>query len=67
MSNLCVVSEAAAIIGCTPANIRALERSGRLRAEKTATGIRLFTLEDVNKLAEERASAKEQKQAAKAA
>lgn len=63
MSKLCVVSEAAAIVGCTPANIRALERAGRLQAERTSNGIRLFKREDIEAFAQERNQAKEQKTA----
>jgi DNA-binding transcriptional MerR regulator len=47
-------SEAARILGLTPASVRAIERAGKLPALKTVTGVRLFELEEVERLAEAR-------------
>ena len=58
LSEFCATSEAATIIGCTPANIRALERAGKLQAEKTAKGMRLFKRSEVEAYAKERAESK---------
>ena len=54
MSTFMMASEVAEVLGCTPANVRALERAGRLRAERTKTGVRIFRVEDVERLAAER-------------
>jgi excisionase family DNA binding protein len=49
------VSEVAARVGLTPATVRALERSGRLKAlVRTARGLRLFSPEEVERFLRER-------------
>jgi DNA-binding transcriptional MerR regulator len=48
-------SEAAKIIGCTPANVALLEKSGKLPvAVKTPSGVRLFDEKEVKRFAVER-------------
>jgi len=47
--------EAARILDLSPAMVRLLERNGRLPAVKTASGVRLFDVRDVRRLADERA------------
>jgi len=51
---LLVKSEAARLLGVTPASVRALEIAGQLPAIKTPTGVRLFREADVLALAERR-------------
>jgi len=51
------VSEAARLLGMSGDWVRLQEKTGKLRAIKSAGGIRLFVLEDVQKLAAERQSA----------
>ena len=47
--------DAARILGVAPATVRLMAQTGRLRiAETTKSGIRLFTHEDVQALAETR-------------
>jgi excisionase family DNA binding protein len=53
------VSEAAAILKCSPDLVRYFERNGRLAAIKTERGWRLFRREDVERLATDRASRQE--------
>lgn len=60
-------SEVAKRLECSPDNVRRLEREGKLPAEKTSSGQRLFNSTIVDHLAQERTQAKIQKQAAKAA
>jgi excisionase family DNA binding protein len=50
-------------LGCSTERVRQLEREGKLPAEKTARGQRIFRTEDVERLAIER----EQRQKAKTA
>jgi DNA-binding transcriptional MerR regulator len=64
---LMTTNEVALRLGCSAENVRVLERTGKLQVEKTQTGRRIFKSEDVDRLAQERAQAREQKQAAKAA
>jgi excisionase family DNA binding protein len=54
-------TEVALRLQCSAENVRVLERSGKLPAEKTATGRRIFQSEDVDRLAKERTKAKVQK------
>jgi DNA-binding transcriptional MerR regulator len=56
-----LTSDVAKLLNCTPANVRHLERVGRLYAEKTVTGVRLFDRNEVETLISERAKTKEQK------
>jgi len=48
--------DAAKILNVTPNTVRDLERRGRLPAERTASGTRLFKQADVERLAAERAA-----------
>lgn len=57
-------TDAAHRLGCSAERVRQLEREGKLSAERMANGQRVFLIEDVERLAEERAR---QKQAASAA
>jgi excisionase family DNA binding protein len=50
------VSEAARILILSPDGVRRLERVGQLPAHRTTTGVRLFMLSDVLRLAEKRAA-----------
>ena len=50
------VGDAARIIGVVPATIRLWERQGKLPAQRTASGIRLFSQADVEHLAAQRSS-----------
>ena len=54
MGQLLSVADAARLPGVVPATVRHMERSGRLPAERTAGGMRLFRREDVERLAAER-------------
>jgi excisionase family DNA binding protein len=63
---LLTTSEAAKCLQCSADNVRLLERAGRLPATKTSTGQRIFNSDDVERLAQERAQAKEQKAASAA-
>ena len=49
-----LTSEVARINAVAPETVRLWERSGRLRAVKTAGGVRLFDRRDVERLARER-------------
>lgn len=48
------VSEAARVLGMSADWVRLQERTGKLAAIKSAGGVRLFALEDVQRLAAER-------------
>lgn len=41
-------------LGCSAERVRQLEREGKLRAEKMPRGVRVFRVEDVERLAAER-------------
>jgi len=45
---------AARILNCSVENVRALERSGKLPAERLPSGHRVFKVSDVKRLAAER-------------
>jgi excisionase family DNA binding protein len=64
MSQLLGTTDAALKLGCSAEWVRRLADEGKLPAERTANGQRIFRTEDVERLAEERAR---QKQAASAA
>jgi excisionase family DNA binding protein len=53
--NLMTMGEAARVLGLSPDMVRLLERDGRLPAQRTTNGFRLFRRGDVEKLAAERA------------
>lgn len=51
MRELLTVGDAAQILGCTTENVRKLEGRGRLKPwARTRGGLRLFDLDDVQKL-----------------
>lgn len=50
-------------LGCSTERVRQLEREGKLSAEKTPRGVRVFNVEEVERLAAER----EQQKRARAA
>ena len=52
--HILMVGDAAAILGKTTEGVRHIVRTGRLRAFRTASGVRLFLREDVVRLAAER-------------
>jgi DNA-binding transcriptional MerR regulator len=52
-----LTSEAVRILDVAPDTVRLYERRGRLRALKTARGVRLFDRRDVERLARERRAA----------
>lgn len=49
-----LTSEAARLIGVTPAGVRAMERRGDLPAERTGQGVRLFERAVVQRVARAR-------------
>jgi excisionase family DNA binding protein len=51
MDQLLGVADAARILGVVPATVRQMERDGRLPAQKTASGTRIFRKQDVERLA----------------
>lgn len=46
--------DAARLLDVTPHRVRQLEQEGQLRANRTASGTRLFDVDDVNRLKAER-------------
>ncbi len=50
-----IASDVAKIAGVTPSTVRLWERSGRLPAERTESGMRLFRRPDVEALVKRRA------------
>ena len=60
-------TDVALLLGCSPERVRQMEIEGKLRAEKTVGGRRIFRSDEVQKLAEERERAKEEKQQRKMA
>lgn len=50
-SELLLTASVARIFGVTPATVRCWERSGRLPAARTTTGVRLFHRSDVERVA----------------
>jgi excisionase family DNA binding protein len=59
-------TDAAFRLGCSAERVRQLERAGKLPAEKTLGGQRIFKTEDVERLAAERIEQKQLRKAAKA-
>ena len=47
-------TDAALRLGCSTERVRQLEREGKLSAEKTPRGVRVFNVEEVERLAAER-------------
>jgi excisionase family DNA binding protein len=64
MSDLLTSADAARILGVVPATVRQLEKGGKLPAQRTPGGVRLFRRSDVERLARERASQVEDKRSA---
>ncbi|HEX5731513.1 MAG TPA: MerR family transcriptional regulator [Blastocatellia bacterium] len=54
MSKLFGTTDVALRLGCSAEYVRQLERTGKLLAEKTVNGRRIFKAEDVERLAIER-------------
>jgi DNA-binding transcriptional MerR regulator len=54
MEKFLLASEAGRLAGYSAENIRVLERAGKLKALKTAGGVRLFAREDIDRLAQQR-------------
>jgi excisionase family DNA binding protein len=54
LNNILLTSEVAHALGCSEQTVRALERSGRLPAQRTTKGVRLFDEADVARVAEAR-------------
>jgi len=50
MAQLLSAADAAWLLGVVPATVRQMERDGRLPAQRTAGGMRLFRREDVERL-----------------
>ena len=54
MTDLLTKTDAARILNLSPATVVLLEKQGKLSAQRTASGVRLFTRSDVEQLAAER-------------
>jgi excisionase family DNA binding protein len=54
MTDVVLTAEAARVLDVVPATVRWLEKTGRLKAERTSGGTRLFRRADVLALARER-------------
>lgn len=54
-AEILTTADAARRLGLTPASVRLLAKTGRLPHTRTASGTRLFRLDDVERLAQERA------------
>lgn len=54
MTDIVLTAEAARIAGVVPATIRWWEKTGRLPAERTSDGVRLYRRGDVERVARER-------------
>jgi DNA-binding transcriptional MerR regulator len=62
VARLLGTTDVALRLGCSAERVRQLEREGKLSAERMASGQRVFCIDDVDRLAQER----EQQKAAKA-
>lgn len=56
-------ADAARLLGVVPATVRQMERDGRLPAQRTMRGMRLFRGEDVEHLVQQRLEAQERTRA----
>jgi DNA-binding transcriptional MerR regulator len=54
MYELLMTADVAKILGVVPATIRWMERTGRIVAQRTPSGVRLFRRADVERVAFER-------------
>ena len=50
--------DAAKLLDISPERVRQLEREGTIRADRTASGTRLYDVDEVKQLAKERAAKK---------
>lgn len=57
-SRYLTTADVARLLGLVPATVRLLARAGRLPHTATASGTRLYRLDDVERLARERAEAR---------
>jgi DNA-binding transcriptional MerR regulator len=57
MAELLMKSDAARILGVSPVTVVLLEKRGRLSAQRTPSGARLFSRSEVEQLAAERKAA----------
>jgi len=48
------IGEAARMLGCSPSNIRKMERLGRLHPAMRVAGRRIFRVADIDQFAEQR-------------
>jgi excisionase family DNA binding protein len=55
-----LVTEAARVLKVAATTVREMDRDGRLKALKTPTGVRLFSADEVSKLAAERKRGKKE-------
>ena len=55
-ANDLLTGDVAKILDCSSEYVRQLETAGVLRARKTETGVRIFSLEDVQRVARGRAA-----------
>jgi DNA-binding transcriptional MerR regulator len=55
--NLLTVADASRILGVVPDTVRYLERVGKLQAQRTSSGWRLFDRRDVERLRRQREQA----------
>ncbi|MBX7135067.1 MAG: helix-turn-helix domain-containing protein [Fimbriimonadaceae bacterium] len=60
MDQLLGVADAARILGVVPATVRQMERDGRLKAQKTLGGVRVFQQAEVERVAQDRRGQVEQ-------
>ncbi len=58
MNTKMLTAEAAKVLDVTPATVRDMERRGDLVAERTSSGVRLFSRVDVDRLVKARATRK---------
>lgn len=57
-TTLILASEAARILDVAAETVRYFERTGRLSAQRTSNGVRLFNRDEVARMAAERTAAK---------
>ncbi len=58
-----ITGEVARRFNCSAENVRRWERQGKLKAEKTATGQRIFNSEEVERFAKEREARRQERTA----
>jgi excisionase family DNA binding protein len=62
MSEPMTTSDAARLLRVSESAVRALERNGRLPATRTPSGMRIFSKQDVERLASERSQRAQRRQ-----